>query len=241
MTFPPGINVEGATLQGEVNRELSGETASLPRWSTSAKNQGLPPPSSPSSGAPARRGHAGRRPATYVQANAGNRFQPASNKAFQATPRPQRQGLRPLREMRVAVENMKRVGEHRQVVTVSPIRRHLLDPPRRKWSIQPAPAEAPFPCPLGRINPPWRQDSHGVRRRSHHFRFGFFSVARLHSTLCLPFLRRISCPSSNMWFRPPAMVWNRALMFSHSSREVIGCRRTPLLDRLRGLFHCDIH
>ena len=41
----------------------------------------------------ARRGHAGRRPATLVAADAGNPCQPASNKAFQARPRPQQRGL----------------------------------------------------------------------------------------------------------------------------------------------------
>ena len=41
----------------------------------------------------ATRGHARRRPATGVAADAGNPCQPASNKAFQARPRPQQRGL----------------------------------------------------------------------------------------------------------------------------------------------------
>ena len=44
-----------------------------------------------------RRGHVGRSPATFVVADAGNPFQPASNTAFQVKPPPQRQGRRPLR------------------------------------------------------------------------------------------------------------------------------------------------
>ena len=48
----------------------------------------------------ARRGHAGRRPATLVVADAGNPFQPASNHAFHVKTSPQRRGLRPLREER---------------------------------------------------------------------------------------------------------------------------------------------
>ena len=43
----------------------------------------------------ARRGHARHRPATLVAADAGNPFQPASNKAFQAKPPPQRGGAAP--------------------------------------------------------------------------------------------------------------------------------------------------
>ena len=35
----------------------------------------------------------------------------------------------------MVVENVKRLGEHRQVVAVPPIRRHLLDPQKRKLSI----------------------------------------------------------------------------------------------------------
>ena len=46
----------------------------------------------------ARREHASRHPATAVSADARNPCQTASNKAFQARPRPQQRGLRSLRE-----------------------------------------------------------------------------------------------------------------------------------------------
>ena len=42
----------------------------------------------------------------------------------------------------MGVEIMKRLGEHRCVVAVSPIRRHLRDPRRRKSLIYPATVEA---------------------------------------------------------------------------------------------------
>ena len=49
-------------------------------------------------GATTRREHAGRRLATVVAADAGNPRQPASNKAFQARPRPQQRGAPSERE-----------------------------------------------------------------------------------------------------------------------------------------------
>ena len=64
--------------------------------------------------------------------------------------------------------------------------------------------------------------------------------ASLHSTFCSPFLSWIRRPTSNIWFKTPAMVSLLNSMFSRSSRVVISWRRTPLLDRLRGPFQRDI-
>ena len=93
---PAGITVVRATSpQGRqsVSRPLS--PFALPRAAPAAKRWGslspLPPP--PGAAHRATRGHAGRRPATVVAADAGNPCQPASHKAFQARPRPQQRGL----------------------------------------------------------------------------------------------------------------------------------------------------
>ena len=101
--FPPGITVEGATPEkGRGDGEFWRAPSPPPRCRASEKKQGVAPStSSPSRAARrARRGHAGRRPATLVATDAGNPFQPASSKAFQVKASPQRRGLRPLREER---------------------------------------------------------------------------------------------------------------------------------------------
>ena len=74
----------------------------LPGGAPAPKIRGSLSPLPPPPGAAHRptRGHAGRCPATVVAADAGNPCQPASHKAFQARPRPQRRGKCPLREKR---------------------------------------------------------------------------------------------------------------------------------------------
>ncbi len=52
----------------------------------------------------------------------------------------------------------------------------------------------------------------------------FPSSARLHSTLCLPFLRRTRRPSSNIWFKTPAMVSYRTSTVSLIAWVVITWR-----------------
>ena len=105
----------------------------------------------------------------------------------------------------------------------TPIRRHGLDPRRRKSSIHRTPAGTAMAFDGGPITsaslPP---------------------VARLSSTFCLPLLHRIRRPSSPITFKTPAIVAQWTLMLSPSSRVVICCRRTPLLDWLRGPLQCDL-
>ena len=136
----------------------------------------------------------------FFATDAGNPRCPASDAAFRESLRPQRRGLLPLRERRCWCRNQKRLGEHRYIVPVSPIRRHLLDPQRRKSSIIPSPTQATMAFDGGPITSAFLPP-----------------VARLRGALALPFLHRISRPSSNMWFKTPAVVSHRTSMFSQLS------------------------
>ena len=81
--------------EGSVYRAPLCAPVNARRWRTSAEKRGgaslhlLPPVATRW----VRRGHAGRRPATLVAADAGNPCQPVSNKASQVKPRPQQRGL----------------------------------------------------------------------------------------------------------------------------------------------------
>ena len=89
----------------------------------------------------ARRGHAGRCPATVVAADAGNPCQPVPHKAFQARPRPQQRGALPSEREALWWSKACAPREPPTFVAVSPIRRHVLDPGRRKSSFSFPPSE----------------------------------------------------------------------------------------------------
>jgi len=89
MAFPPGITVEEATPggEGELVRIFMRATSPYPVAHQRQKPGGLPPlPPPPGAAHRPTRGHARRRPATVVAADAGNPCQPVSHKAFQARP-----------------------------------------------------------------------------------------------------------------------------------------------------------
>ena len=109
------------------------------------KKGGLPPPAPLSCGALARRargGHARHSLATFVAADAGNPFQPASNTAFQVKSPPQRRGLPSEREALWLSKACATYVRHQVFFSGALIRRHRRDPRRRKLSTHPAPAGA---------------------------------------------------------------------------------------------------
>ena len=135
----------GLTVNCEVKR------LTLSDGAPASKNPGsLSPPAPLSCGAPLRRAKRGHRCAAslrFVAPDAGNPCCPTSDAAFRESLQPQRRGVRPLRKRRCGgIAIMKRLGEHRCFLPVSPIRRHLLDPQRRKSSIIRRPSNAGVSC-----------------------------------------------------------------------------------------------
>ena len=100
-------------------------------------------------GAPPRRARGNARGAAslrFVASDAGNRCCPASDGAFRESLQPQRGGLRPLREaLWLSIVCTIQVSNPLSV-EYSPIRRHLLDPQRRKSSIIPPSLGEPVSC-----------------------------------------------------------------------------------------------
>ena len=149
----------GLTVSCEVKR------LTLPDAALAVKIPGsLSPPAALSCGAPvhqARRGHRCTASLRFVASDARNPCCPTSYAAFRGSPPRHRRGLRPLRKGVVGVEIMKRLGEHRCFLPVSPIRRHLLDPQRRKPSLIRRPSNAGVSCSSCLIflrapsRPPW--------------------------------------------------------------------------------------
>ena len=82
----------------------------------------------------------------FIAADAGNPCQTASNKAFRARPRPQQREKPSEREAlwwsKACATWCATSVSHPLFVNGPPLRRHVLDPRRRKSSIIPAPAEA---------------------------------------------------------------------------------------------------
>ena len=72
---------------------------------------------------------------------------PCPHAAFRKSPEPQRRGVRPLRERRCGgQEHVTPQCHPPPSERVTPIRRHLLDPQRRKSSIIPGPLKFGFCC-----------------------------------------------------------------------------------------------
>ena len=123
----------------------------LPRGASAVKNAGSLPPLAPlSCGAPPRRARGdgqGTASFRFVASDAGNPCCHASDAVFRGSPKPQRPGLRPLREKRLWLSRVCTIQVNNLVsVEYSPIRRHLLDPQRRKSSIIPRPFDTGPSC-----------------------------------------------------------------------------------------------
>ncbi len=142
----------------------------LPGGAPAPKNRGSLPPLPPR---PVRR-HDAPGEARTTQAGAALRFtaedsgnpcQPASNADSRAQPGPQRRGLCPLIVQICSCRNRAPPAcATPRSERGTPIRRHVLDPRRRKSSIillRPRPA---FPSPPSRSCPRPRRGRHGVRR-----------------------------------------------------------------------------
>ena len=114
------------------------------------KGGSLSPPAPLSCGAPARRAREGRREAqpriSYSHQTREIPVVPRLMRRFGKVPNHNGEGSALREKSVVCVEIMKRLGEHRYVVAVSPIGRHLLDPHRRKSSIIPRPVDAGVSC-----------------------------------------------------------------------------------------------
>ena len=83
----------------------------------------------------------------FVAWDAENPCYPSSHAAFRKSPEPQRRGVRPLRERRCGGQKHVTPQCHPPPSErVTPIRRHLLDPQRRKSSIIPGPLKFGFCC-----------------------------------------------------------------------------------------------
>ena len=112
----------------------------------SKKGGSLPPPAPLSCGAPLRRARGDTRGAaslSFSAADAGNPCCPASDAAFRGSPPPQRGGGAPSeREALWVLKACATYVRHQVFVSGALIRRHRLDPQRRKLSTHPAPAEA---------------------------------------------------------------------------------------------------
>ena len=158
MAFPPGITVEGATPRNGEGRwwilacTTSPSLVPHQRQKTGGRSlHFLPLPC----GATKRRARGWTRDAgtalRFTPEDSGNPCQPTSNAGFREQPGPQRRGLRPLRVERWGLLKGRATTcatsvRHPPFVRWSPIRRHVLDPRRRKSSIISRPLEAGFSC-----------------------------------------------------------------------------------------------
>ncbi len=157
MAFPPGITVEGATPAGE-GRWCDHRGAPPPpaRCRTSGQKGGVAPStSSPSCAAP-RRGVRGgdtrcRRPTGLYPIGCGQSVPTHVQCGFPGTvwtttarASPSESGALGLLKGRAT--SCATYVRHPPFVRWSPIRRHVLDPRRRKSSIIPRPLEAGFSC-----------------------------------------------------------------------------------------------
>ena len=151
MAFPPGITGVGATPErgGKVSGGLSGLAPS--RGASAAKSRGsLPPPAPLPCGAPpqpAGGGHARRSLASVGRKGRGksvlSRFQCGVSEKRSTTtartPPSGREALWSLNSCPARMSGPTFVGR-------TPLRRHVLDPARRKSSIHPAPLEGGLFC-----------------------------------------------------------------------------------------------
>ena len=157
MAFPPGITVEGATPR---NGEGCGGFWRAPpppaRWRTSAKNRGVAPSTSsppvwrhdaPCEGVDTRcRRRTGLYPIGFGQ-SVSTRVQcgfPGTAWTTTARASPSESGALGLLKGRAT--SCATYVRHPPFVSGPPIRRHVLDPRRRKSSIIPRPFEAGFSC-----------------------------------------------------------------------------------------------
>ena len=157
MAFPPGITVEGATpRKGEGKGVVLPVTLYPPPCRTSGQKEGVAPStSSPSRVAP-RRGVRGgdtrcRRPTGLYPIGFGQSVPthvqcgfPGTAWTTTARASPSESGALGLLKGRAT--SCATYVRHPPFVRWSPIRRHVLDPRRRKWSIIPRPLEAGFSC-----------------------------------------------------------------------------------------------
>ena len=157
MAFPPGITVEGATPEkGRGGGGFWRAPPPPPRCRTSGKKQGVAPStSSPSRVAPRRgvRGGGHAMPAPHgalphrMWQSVPNRFQcgfPGTTWTTTARAAPSESGALGLLKGRAT--SCATSVRHPPLVSGPPIRRHVLDPRRRKSSIIPRPLEAGFSC-----------------------------------------------------------------------------------------------
>ena len=157
IAFPPGISVDGATP--EKGREGGGFWRAPPppaRWRTSAKNPGVAPStSSPSRAAPRRakrgcdtpcRHRTGLYPIGFAQ-SVPTRVQcgfPGTTWTTTARTSPSESGA--LGWLKGRATSCATYVGHPPFVSGPPLRRHVLDPRRRKSSITSRPLEAGFSC-----------------------------------------------------------------------------------------------
>ena len=157
MAFPPGINVEGATPAGE-GRWCDHRGAPPPpaRCRTSGQKGGVAPStSSPTRAAPRRGVRAGdtrcRRPTGLYPIGFGQSVPTHVQCGFPGTAWTTTARASPSESGALGLLNGRATScatsvRHPPFVRWSPIRRHVLDPRRRKSSIIPRPFEAGFSC-----------------------------------------------------------------------------------------------